>query len=156
MGNAFLYEEKQRTYLIFYALIVAIIAIEVLAIVVQLVVAKDIIEAVAPLALSIILLLAFSFVLINFFYLRLRITERELTVSYGIFRLRIPVNEIKSCEPATFSWKTYLGWGIRLGLDGTFAWTSRGRRGIRVRTKHRQYVISTENADKICKVLGTN
>ena len=154
MEKSILYQEKQRTYLIFYVLLIVILAIELLAIIVQLVVARDIMNAVPSLALSIILFMAFSFVLINFFYLRLRITEEDFEVSYGVFRLRIPTEQILACQPANFSWRTYLGWGMRPGLDGTFAWTSRGRKGVRIETKGRNYVISTANADKICEILS--
>lgn len=153
MDKPILYQEKQRTYLIFYALIILVIAVEFLAIIIQLLAAKDIIASVPSLALAIILLLAFCFILINFFYLRIRITETEFTVSYGVFRLHIPRTEIKACEAADFSWKTYFGWGMRPGIDGTFAWTSRGHKGIRIETKGRNYVISTDNAEKICEII---
>lgn len=149
-----LYQEKQRTYLIFYVIIILILIIEFFAIGVQLIVAKDILNVVPSLALSIILFVAFSFVLINFFYLRIAITRNFFETSYGIFKLRIPRSEIKDCQSTNFSWKTYLGWGMRPGLDGTYAWTSRGHEGIRIETKRRTYVVSTPNAEKICEILS--
>ncbi|TET54889.1 MAG: hypothetical protein E3J54_01255 [Actinobacteria bacterium] len=154
MEEKILYEEKQRTYLVFYGLLIVVILIEVLAIAIQLIIADGIIEAVPSLALSFIILAGLTFILVNFFFLRLRISDKEFKISYGIFKLRIPREAISNCQPTTFSWKTYFGWGIRPGFDKTFAWTSKGSKGIRVETKGRTFVISTGNAKKICEVLG--
>jgi len=155
MPDEVIYQEKQRSYALFYLLLVVIIVIEALAIVVQLLLAETGSKSILSLALSVVLFLTFTFILINFFYMRLKITKEQLLVSYGIFKLRIERKDIALCEPVTFSWKTYLGWGIsRPGFDGTFAWTTRGNKGIRLETKKRIYVVSTNNADKICKLLA--
>jgi len=155
MAEEVLYQEKQRSYVLFYLLLIVIIVIEALAIVVQLLIAETISEVIVPLTLSFALFLTFTFILINFFYMRLKITKEQFLVSYGIFKLKIDRQEIMRCEPTAFSWKNYLGWGIsRPGFDGTFAWTTRGNKGVRLETKKRIYVISTNNADKVCKLLS--
>jgi hypothetical protein len=154
VSKELLYEEKQKTYLFFYAIILMVIIIEAMSIVVQLLLSKNFISALPSLGISTLLLAAFTFVLLNFFTMKLRITEDDLIVSYGLFKLTIKRSDILTCEPSTFSWKTYLGWGIRPGLDGTVAWTAKGNKGIRLETKSRAYIISTGHAEKVCKILG--
>jgi len=139
---------------LFYVLLTIIIVIEILAIIVQLLIKETLSQTIMSLIISFILLLTFTFILLNFFYMRIKITKEQFLVSYGVFKLKIARGDVLKCEPATFSAKTYLGWGIsRPGFDGTTAWTTRGNKGIRLETKRRAYIISTNNADEICKIL---
>lgn len=103
-------------------------------------------------ALAFLLVLA----LINFFYLRFRITEGTVVFGFGVFKKRFDRGAIEACRPHEIKVSNYLGVGIRLGWDGTIAYNTRGGPGIMmvVEGERRPYVVSVDHPEKICGILS--
>ncbi len=102
-----------------------------------------------------ILEVSFTIIFVNFLYLKIKINGKCLVFGFGVIRNKIPLDKIISCEGTEIKFSNYLGYGIRLGGDGSIAYNTRSGKGIRlkIKGKKREYVISTNNADKICEIL---
>lgn len=98
---------------------------------------------------------AIVFVMLNF-SLMIRIDDRYFTFGFGIIRKKIKLDNIVSCTKTKLKFSNYLGYGIRYGRDGTIAYNTRSGNGIRVKIKDkkRDYILSTNNADNICQIIG--
>lgn len=69
------------------------------------------------------LLAVFFFVLaIVFGVLRFVVTERAIHVKYGLWGPTIPLEDVTSCKVVDYDWLKYGGWGIRRGIDGSWAY----------------------------------
>ena len=51
--------------------------------------------------------------------LTISVDDRQLTVSFRVFRRRVPLEEIVECRPIRYRWWHYGGYGIRRGRGGT-------------------------------------
>ncbi|MCU0656751.1 MAG: hypothetical protein MUF64_16310 [Polyangiaceae bacterium] len=78
--------------------------------------------ALLPVALSGL----FALLWLMFRALRVHVTERKVHIQYGIFGPQIPVEAIRSCKVVDYELTRYGGWGIRMGLDGSWAYTLAG------------------------------
>lgn len=70
--------------------------------------------------------------------LRVVVSTKEVHVQYGPFGPRIPIAAIERAEAIDYDWKQYGGWGVRVGLDGSRAYSvmsGQGRRAVRIRWK---------------------
>jgi hypothetical protein len=90
------------------------------------------------------LLMLFGWVL--FRVLRVHVTDREVHIQYGIFGPRIPASAIESCRVIPYEMTRYGGWGIRRGIDGSWAYTLAGDSSQVVE-------ISWREGDKVSKVV---
>ena len=97
----------------------------------------------------------FTIIFVNFLYLRIKIDGKYLVFGFGMIRNKILLDKIISCEETEIKFSNHLGYGIRLGRDGSIAYIIRSGKGIRlkIKGKKREYVVSTDNADKICEIL---
>ncbi len=97
----------------------------------------------------------FTIFFVNFLYLRIKIDCKYLVFGFGVIRNKIFLDDIISCEETEIKFSNYLGYGIRLGRDGSIAYNIRSGKGIRlkIKGKKREYVVSTDNAGKICEIL---
>ncbi|NHJ87839.1 MAG: hypothetical protein FK734_20420 [Asgard group archaeon] len=101
-------------------------------------------------ALTIVICVIFSifFILLwlNFRGLSITITKSEIIVKFGIFSKKIiPVNEIISLEETKVSFKTYWGFGIRIGFDSSLAYTTGFTKAIKIiSSEKRPFVFSTK------------
>ncbi|MFX0082594.1 MAG: hypothetical protein ACFE94_12670 [Candidatus Hodarchaeota archaeon] len=91
----------------------------------------------------------------NFRGLRITITKNQLDVVYGIFNhKRIPLEEVSRCEITRAYFRRYGGIGIRLGLDGSWAYTTDFGEAVKlIFQKGRPFVFSTRNPQKICSLI---
>jgi hypothetical protein len=75
-------------------------------------------------------LVAFSFMYLTlaltFAVLRVVVTERDVLVKYGLWGPTIPLRSVTSCRIVDYDWKRYGGWGIRRGVDGSWAYVASG------------------------------
>jgi hypothetical protein len=75
-------------------------------------------------------LIAFSFfyvvLAITFAILRVVVTDRNLVVRYGLWGPKVPLDAITDCRVVDYQWTKYGGWGIRRGVDGSWAYVVRG------------------------------
>lgn len=92
-----------------------------------------------PLPVFFILLATILFltlIALLFSVLRITVTKNEVIVQYGLFGPRIALSDITDCKAVTYDWKTYGGWGIRRGWDGSWAYNMVGDAGRAVRIEH--------------------
>jgi hypothetical protein len=92
----------------------------------------------------------------NYRGVRIRITSRELVVSYGVLnRKRIPISNIVSCELSKASFGKYLGVGIRYGTDGSLAYSTSFSNAVKInQLKAKPFVFSSNNPDEICSIIS--
>jgi hypothetical protein len=100
-----------------------------------------------------ILLLVFY----NYRGLQIKIADQKLSVTYGrLDKKSFLLNDIVSCKK-TKSFGRYLGVGVRVGLDGSLAYTTSFGSAVEVTPKvGRVFVFSTKNPDKICQIIEAN
>jgi hypothetical protein len=93
----------------------------------------------------------------NYRGLQIKICDQRLSVTYGRFDKKVfLLSDIVSCKK-TKSFGRYLGVGVRVGLDGSLAYTTSFDSAVEVTlTGGRVFVFSTKNPDKICQILEAN
>lgn len=91
----------------------------------------------------------------NYRGLSIILTQKILEVEYGAFsHKRIPLNKISSCEATKARFRTYGGIGIRLGLDGSWAYNTDFGDAVKLTLKDgRPFLFSTRNPQKICNLI---
>jgi len=92
----------------------------------------------------------------NYRGLEIRVSDKMLQVNYGIFNhKKIPLENIVSCELAKASFRRYGGVGVRLGIDGSWAYTTSFGDAVKIiQRKGRPFVFSSNNSKQICNILN--
>ena len=92
----------------------------------------------------------------NFRGLRITLTQEQLEVKYGIFNhKKIDLQKISGCETTKANFRKYGGVGIRLGLDGSWAYNTDFGQAVKlIFQKGRPFVFSTRNPEKICNLIN--
>jgi len=95
------------------------------------------------------------FMFINFRSLEIKVQGSFLEFGFGIFRKKISLEDIISCEESSVSFRRYWGIGIRMGSDGTICYNTRFGKGVRIkiRDKRRDYVLTSDNPQALCQAL---
>ena len=92
-----------------------------------------------------------------FFRMKVELFEDRLVVRFGfIYRKTIEVGKIEDCTPYKIAHpiRTYGGWGIRKGRDGTFAITQAFiNDAIKLETAEQTYVISSRTPERFCEAI---
>ncbi len=93
----------------------------------------------------------------NYREIRIRVTPRELEARYGFLnKTVIPLSEIDSCQPTTARFGRYLGVGVRLGFDGSNAYTASFGPAVEVRSRGRRpFVVSTNRSLELSQVVNS-
>jgi len=91
----------------------------------------------------------------NFRGLQITLTNKQLEVVYGIFNhKKIPLNKITRCDITKANFRIYGGVGIRLGLDGSWAYNTDFGEAVKLTFQYgRPFVFSTKNPQKICNLI---
>jgi hypothetical protein len=96
-------------------------------------------------------------IIVAFFQMRVQLFKDKLLVRFGfIYRKAIDVAQIQDCAPFKMEHpvKTYGGWGIRKGSDGTFALTQAfTNEAIKLETIDQTFVISSRKAEDLCRAI---
>jgi len=96
-------------------------------------------------------------VIASFFQMKIELFQDKLVIKYGlIYRKTIEVDKIQDCSPykVAHSIKTYGGWGIRKGRDGTFALTQAFvNEGVKLETSEKTFVISSRTPERFCDAI---
>jgi membrane protein YdbS with pleckstrin-like domain len=92
---------------------------------------------------------------LNYRGIRITITNSDITVKYGIFNKKtIPFTEIVSCEITKATFKTYIGFGVRIGTDSSLGFTTGFGKAIKLTLpEKRPFAFSTNNPQVICDIL---
>lgn len=98
-----------------------------------------------------------SIITVAFFQIRVQLFKDKLVVRFGyIYHKTIDVSRIEGCAPFRMEHpvKTYGGWGIRKGSDGTFALTQAFiKEAIKLETIDQTFVISSRKAEELCQAI---
>ena len=134
--------------------IVGFLCLIFLCIVVVVMAVADPAEAfVAPLLISVL-----GFVLLLFWNYRglsIKVSREALRVQYGFLnRKTIALPDIATCEPDRASFAKYGGMGVRLGTDGSWAYTTSFGSAVRINPrKGRPFVFSSNRPEEICALI---
>jgi len=92
----------------------------------------------------------------NYRGIRIWLNREKLLVSYGVFNHKaIPIINIESCRTVKASFWRYGGVGVRLGTDGSCAYTTSFGDAVKViRKKGKPFVFSSSNPHKICEIIS--
>jgi len=78
-----------------------------------------------------------------------------MMISFGLQRNVISREEIVDCEPASSTFNLYGGFGVRLGLDGSLAYTTSFGNAVRIRRKGRRpFVFPTNNPENVVGIFN--
>jgi hypothetical protein len=94
-----------------------------------------------------------------FMFLRVTVTPDALHVQLGLFGPRIAMDEITSATVAKYEALKYGGWGIRMGLDGSIAYSlpGHGGKGVAVtftkNGKARKMFVTCPNPEEIVAAI---
>ncbi len=96
-------------------------------------------------------------IIVSFFQMKVELFEDKLVIKMGLFyRKVIEVEKIQNCSPHKMSHpiRTYGGWGIRKGRDGTFALTQAFvNEAIKLETPEKTFVISSQTPESFSNAV---
>jgi hypothetical protein len=87
--------------------------------------------------------------------LRIALDDETLTVGFGPFRRRVPLQAITRCEPLIYRWLDWAGWGIRWRPGGTL-YNVPGDQGQAVQltlANNRRFLFSSREPQAWCERL---
>ena len=92
----------------------------------------------------------------NFRGLEIALSQNQIEVKYGKFNHKVvPLKEIIRCEIVKSTFRKYGGIGIRLGIDGSRAYTTNFGEAIKLTYQNkRPFVFSTRYPQKICNIIN--
>jgi hypothetical protein len=94
-------------------------------------------------------------VAIVFKELRIALDGETLTTGFGPFRRRVPLRTIARCEPLTYRWLDYGGWGIRW-RPGSTLYNVPGDQGQAVQltlVNNKRFLFSSRESQEWCQRL---
>ncbi len=96
-------------------------------------------------------------IIVAVFQMRVQLFKDKLLVRFGfIYRKAIDVDRIQDCAPFKMEHpvRTYGGWGIRKGSDGTFALTQAFiNEAIKLETIDQTFIISSRKSEELCQAI---
>ena len=105
-------------------------------------------------ALLVLVVLLLIFLYYSLRTLRIRVTEGELSVSFGVIGTSIPLSEVLRVETEKPSFWRYGGMGIRWGWDGSVGYLMNYSDAVRVtRSRGRAILFSTRHPDEVAAVI---
>ena len=104
------------------------------------------------------LYIAFTIAIITGFYqMKVQLFPDKLVIKFGfLYRKVIEVEKIQDYSPHKMAHpvKTYGGWGIRKGSDGTFAVTQAFiNEAIKLETHDKTFIISSRTQESLCDAI---
>ena len=102
-----------------------------------------------------ILFVFFLFIGINFRGIYLSVTKDYIEIKFGLFtKKQIPFVDIQKCEVIKASFRTYWGMGVRVGVDGSLAYTTNFKEAIRLTyNKNKLFVFSTKKHQELYELI---
>jgi len=150
-----IYQEKQPTYKIFAGISLAVTLI-LLGIIYSNFKYNNNEIGWPILALLVVIMIFNILILFSFYELNIKVTEHEICFGFGPFKKKFDLQKIKSCEMGKYSFKNYLGFGIRFGRDRTVGYVARALPGIRLEIdgQTRKFFITSKNAEYINQLIN--
>lgn len=103
--------------------------------------------------------LFFALSALLFSSLRTSVSTREVHIQYGIWGPRIPLDALESCQVVDYNPMVYGGWGIKLGVDGVWAFSMPGaKRALRLewttpKGKTKKAVVTADDPDRVLAAI---
>ncbi|TFF87817.1 MAG: hypothetical protein EU548_09745 [Promethearchaeota archaeon] len=94
----------------------------------------------------------------NYRRLVISISDNEISLKFGIFNDKtIPFELIHKYEIIKPKFLTFGGVGVKIGLDGSWAYITDFKQALKVEYKeHRTFVFSTRYPEKIIEIIKSN
>jgi len=96
-------------------------------------------------------------IILGFYQMKVELFEDKLVIKFGfLYRKVIEVEKIQNCSPYKMLHpvRTYGGWGIRKGRDGTFALTQAFvNEAVKLGTIEKTFVISSRKPESFCDAI---
>jgi hypothetical protein len=96
-------------------------------------------------------------IIASFFQMKVTLSEDKLAIKFGIiYRKAIETDQIQDCSPHKMEHpiKTFGGWGLRKGKDGTFAITQAFiKEAVKLETTEQTYIISSRTPERLCEAI---
>jgi hypothetical protein len=96
-------------------------------------------------------------IIASFFQMRVALYQDRLTIRFGfIYHKTIEAGRIQDCTPYKVAHpiKTYGGWGLRKGKDGSFAITQAFiNESVKLKTVGQIYIISSRTPERFCDAV---
>jgi hypothetical protein len=96
-------------------------------------------------------------IIFGFYQMKVELFEDKLVIRFGfLYRKVIEVDKIQDCSPHKMPHpiRTYGGWGIRKGRDGTFALTQAFvNEGVKLETSEKTFIISSRRPEAFCTAI---
>jgi len=96
-------------------------------------------------------------IIASFFQMKVELFQDKLVIKFGaIYNKVIEVDKIQDCSPYKVAHpiKTYGGWGLRKGKDGTFAITQAFiKEAIKLETAEHTFIISSRTPESFCEAI---
>jgi hypothetical protein len=96
-------------------------------------------------------------VIAGFFQMKVSLYQDRLTIRFGfIYHKTIEAGRIQDCSPHKMEHpiRTFGGWGIRKGKDGTFALTQAFiNESVKLKTVGQTYIISSRTPERFCTAI---
>jgi len=96
-------------------------------------------------------------IIASVFQMRVTLYQDRLTIRFGfIYHKTIEAGRIEDCTPYKVKSpiRTYGGWGLRKGRDGTFAVTQAFiNKSVKLKTVGQIYIISSRTPERFCDAI---
>jgi hypothetical protein len=96
-------------------------------------------------------------IIASFFQMKVELSQDKLAIRFGIiYRKVIEVEKIQDCSPYRIAHpiRTYGGWGLRKGRDGTLAITQAFvNEAIKLETAEQTFIISSRTPERFCDAI---
>jgi hypothetical protein len=147
--ESIVYQEKQTTYPIFYAILIIELPLILYFFI------TGIKQKQYGFTVLITVIFGFLiFVLVNFFHLKIKVYENKIVFYFGIFNKIIYFSEISDVRTQGYNFWKYWGWGIRWNpFDKSRAWVTRSGIGIVIKISEKEYFLSSNNAIQLKDVI---
>jgi hypothetical protein len=86
--------------------------------------------------------------------IKIHLTSERLTVTYGLSRESVKVDEIVSCKLVKASFSRFGGLGIRYSFDGAWAYTTSFGNAVEIAPKKGRKFVFSNNSKKFCEILN--
>jgi len=101
-----------------------------------------------------LLLLLDIFFIINFYRLKITVTDEKIIFGFGILKRKILLEKISEINIEDFKFNRYMGYGIRVGRDKSYGYIARSGKGIRLKVQgKRDFFITSDNPEQLKSMI---
>lgn len=149
-----LYTESVPISIFVTIVITLLILLSIITAIVTLLKTSD--NKIVTISISVTASVFFSFIWLNFRVLKIRVTNSVVEVKYGIFNKKdIQLKNLVKIEVARSEFKNYWGFGVRIGFDGSLAFTTDFKDAIRLLySNNKIFLFSTRKPQKLAELLN--